>query len=246
MIPKIAVQLYTVREECQEDFVGTLEKVAALGYEGVELAGTYGLSSEVLKNHLNRLQLEVVGHHIMLEALEDDLEEVIAYNKAIGNDVIICPWATWDTEEELRHLADRLNTIGKRLEAVGLTFLYHNHHHEFEKIGDMYGLDLLFQLTRESHMLMELDTHWVKRAGLEVLPYMDANGSLIRRIHIKDMQELDGEMTFAAIGEGFMDIPAILKKAEAINCPWAIVENDQPQPDGMTNITQSIQYLQSL
>jgi sugar phosphate isomerase/epimerase len=32
----IALQLYTLREETQKDFTGTLEKVAEIGYEGVE------------------------------------------------------------------------------------------------------------------------------------------------------------------------------------------------------------------
>ncbi len=246
MIPKIAVQLYTVREECKDDFIGTLEKVAALGYEGVELAGTHGLSAHELKNHLDRLHLDVVGHHIGIELLEDDLDQVITYNKAIGNEVIICPWAKWNTEEEFHDLVNRLNIIGQRLKKADLMFLYHNHDHEYEKIGDQYGLDLLFQLTKEGHMLMELDTHWVKRAGIDVLSYIDANASLIKRLHIKDMQEVDGELTFAAVGEGFMDIPAIIKKAEAIQCPWVVVENDQPKPDGITNITQSIQYLHTL
>ena len=37
----IALQLYTIREETEKDFRSALEKVAEIGYTGVELAG-YG------------------------------------------------------------------------------------------------------------------------------------------------------------------------------------------------------------
>jgi len=37
----IALQLYSVREACQENFPGTLKAVAEMGYEGVDFAGTY-------------------------------------------------------------------------------------------------------------------------------------------------------------------------------------------------------------
>jgi sugar phosphate isomerase/epimerase len=36
----IALQLYTLRDETADDFPGTLRKVAELGYQGVEFAGT--------------------------------------------------------------------------------------------------------------------------------------------------------------------------------------------------------------
>ncbi|MDF2441058.1 MAG: hypothetical protein JWN98_2042, partial [Abditibacteriota bacterium] len=35
----IALQLYSVREDCKRDLPGTLKAVAEMGYEGVEFAG---------------------------------------------------------------------------------------------------------------------------------------------------------------------------------------------------------------
>lgn len=74
---KLAVQLYTVREEAGKDFIGTLEKVAALGYEGVEFAGFFDIPANVLKYQLDRLGLTPVGSHTPLEQLVDHLDEVI-------------------------------------------------------------------------------------------------------------------------------------------------------------------------
>ena len=38
----VALQLYTVRDNVAEDFVGTLVKVKEMGYDGVEFAGLFG------------------------------------------------------------------------------------------------------------------------------------------------------------------------------------------------------------
>ena len=39
---KLGLQLYNFRNELNEDFRGTLKKIAALGFSGVEFAGNYG------------------------------------------------------------------------------------------------------------------------------------------------------------------------------------------------------------
>ena len=46
----IALQLYSVREQAEKDFIGTLKRVAKIGYKGVEGSGFYGLApKEALK-----------------------------------------------------------------------------------------------------------------------------------------------------------------------------------------------------
>jgi len=43
----IAVQLYSVREECAQDLPGTLKAVAEMGYEGVDFAGYHELPWDI-------------------------------------------------------------------------------------------------------------------------------------------------------------------------------------------------------
>lgn len=43
----VALQLYSVRDEMAADFEGTLRKVKALGYDGVEFAGLFDHSAAV-------------------------------------------------------------------------------------------------------------------------------------------------------------------------------------------------------
>ena len=54
----IALQMFSLRDESEKDFVGTLKKVADMGYDGIEFAGYRGLSAEELKKVLNRSWFE--------------------------------------------------------------------------------------------------------------------------------------------------------------------------------------------
>ncbi len=72
MKAKIALQLWSVKEACEDDFFGTLEKVAEMGYDVVEFAGSYGKSSSVIEAKLAEIRIEGAGLHISKEQLEVD------------------------------------------------------------------------------------------------------------------------------------------------------------------------------
>ena len=94
----VAVQMYTLREESEKDFVGTLKKVAEIGYQGVEFAGYYGMSAKNLKKVIDDLGLKAASSHIPLDALKEDLSSVIAYQHEIGSSKIVCPFLAPNTE----------------------------------------------------------------------------------------------------------------------------------------------------
>jgi sugar phosphate isomerase/epimerase len=60
----IALQLYTVRDELAVDYVGTLQKVAEIGYTAVELGRADVLAYTDLQAVLSDLGLRAVAMHI--------------------------------------------------------------------------------------------------------------------------------------------------------------------------------------
>ena len=68
----IALQVYSVRDFAEKDFKGTMEKVKAMGYEGVELAGLYGHNAVELKKILDEVGLAFISAHVPLTELEKD------------------------------------------------------------------------------------------------------------------------------------------------------------------------------
>ncbi|HPC77854.1 MAG TPA: sugar phosphate isomerase/epimerase, partial [bacterium] len=88
----IALQMYTVRDYSEKNFIETVKKVAEIGYKGIELAGTYGVKSDELKQILDSLDLKVCGSHIPIDLLEKDFDNIVKFNLELGNKNIVCPW----------------------------------------------------------------------------------------------------------------------------------------------------------
>ena len=61
---KIGLQLYSVREDMQKDFEGTLKKVKEMGYDGVEFAGLYGKTAAEVKAICKEVGLVPISAHI--------------------------------------------------------------------------------------------------------------------------------------------------------------------------------------
>ena len=63
MAKPVALQLYSLRNECKEDFEGTLKKVKEMGYDGVEFAGRHGKSAAEVKK-LCADNIKMLGYYI--------------------------------------------------------------------------------------------------------------------------------------------------------------------------------------
>ncbi|WP_317368336.1 TIM barrel protein [uncultured Tyzzerella sp.] len=234
---KLALQLYTIREELQKDFVKTLEEVANLGFEGVEFAGFYNIDAHVMKSNLDRLNLKAVASHTPYEHIVDKADEVINYNKIIGNKNIVCPYYDIKTKEDLDKIISGLKAIVDKYNQNGMELFYHNHDHEFIKFDNKYALDILLEKL-DNKLKLELDTFWVYCANINVLEYMQNNKNM-KLIHLKDGINRDTK----ALGEGNAPIKDIFEKAKQLGIEWAIVENDMPLPNGLEDVKRSVKYI---
>lgn len=235
---KLALQLYTVREECQKDFIKTLEKVSKLGFEGVEFAGFYNTDAKELKKYLEKFNLKAVGSHTPFEDIVYKCDEIISYNKEIGNKNIVCPYYNLKTKEDLDNFINGLKMVIDKYEDNEMTLFYHNHTHEFEKIDNEYIFDILIK-SFDSKLKIELDTFWAYSANVNVIEYIEKNLTNLKLLHLKDGIESKPK----ALGEGKTPIIEIFRNAKKNNIEWIIVENDEPIPNGIEDITRSIMYI---
>src|SRR3546814_329849 len=90
----IGIQLYTVRELFANDPMGTLEKVAAIGYREVEYGGGgYDkMDHAALRKTMDRLGLTSPSIHVGYETLASDFDGAVAMTKALGADTLIVPY----------------------------------------------------------------------------------------------------------------------------------------------------------
>ena len=245
----LAVQLYTLRH--LSDDAKELIKIAAdAGYAGVE--GGYGpdMDAEELKKVLDENGVEMVSAHVMVDALENNLDSAVAFQKTLGNDTLIIPWISdanySDSAESWQKLGERFNKIAQRVKDEGMTLLYHNHSFEFGEYDGKLGLEHL--LDRAPDLGLELDIGWCQEGGVDPLPLLDKYAGRVRRVHVKDRApegenlEQDG---WADVGHGVIDWPPLLEAARDAGAEWFVVEHDTPA-DPVRTIKRSFDYLETL
>lgn len=246
----IALQLYSIREDCARDLSGTLKAVAEMGYDGVEFAGYYGWSADELRGLLDNLNLKVAGTHIGLDSLLNGaLDETIEFNKKIGNKFLIVPWLP---EERRRsksawlETAQLMNDIAKKLKPHGLCVGYHNHTFEFQPIDGELPWDIFFSST-VPEVVMQLDTGNAMHGGVSpegVLEILKRYPGRAITVHLK---EFSATNELAVIGEGDMRWGDFLKLCETIGgTEWYIIEQESYAYEPLECARRCIQNLKKM
>jgi len=226
----IALQLYTVRDETAKDFCGTVRKVANMGYGGIELAGTGGLSAAEMSDLLAETGLKVAGSHVMVNLFAEQLDELIDYYSAIGAKYVGIPALPGELRnvEGFKSVAKLMNEAGKAMQDAGLSLYYHNHNFEFEDLGGgVRGMDILFAETDPKVAFFEIDCYWAVYAGVDPAELIKSQAGRYPLIHLKDMVGTGSERTFAEVGEGIIDWQPVFAASEAQGAVWYIVEQDR-------------------
>lgn len=239
----VSLQLFTLRNESQHDFTGTLKKVADIGYKGVEFAGYGNLSAGELKKNLDKFHLKASGSHVGMDQLESSLDSVIEYNIEIGNKYIVCPCANYNSKQDFLDMTVKLNKIGQKCKDKGLQLCYHNHAHEFKVYDGTYGLDILYSETDPDLVKAEFDVYWIQYAGINPVDYIKKHRDRCELIHLKDMAK---DRTFAEVGNGTMDIKSIIETSKECGAKCFIVEQDECKRPPFESVKMSFDYLNVL
>jgi len=268
----VAVQVYSVRDDAAKDFKGTLQKIKEMGYEGVELAGLYGMAPEEVRRIADEVGIPVISAHVPIDQLRADMEKTIEDYATIGCQYIAIPWLGNEDRPggpNYENLLKDLERIGKACKSKGITLLYHNHDFEFVRMEDgTYGLDAMYAAVSPEYLQTELDTCWVKVAGEDPAKYIEKYSGRSPVVHLKDfykegmpqnMYELigtkvekkadapKGYFEFRPVGYGMQDVPALLEASLKAGAKWVVVEQDASNNrPPMEAIKMSREYLKKL
>ncbi|OAS17983.1 sugar phosphate isomerase/epimerase family protein [Paenibacillus oryzisoli] len=241
----IGLQLYTLRNEMNQDVATTLQKVAEMGYEGVEFAGYYNFSPEQLEKLLNNLSLQAIGSHVSMDRLRNHLAEEIAMNVAIGSRYVICPGINQEERQSLPETVAFFNKCSEQFRKHGIAFGFHNHYVEFtEAYGDQIWFDAFFGSMSPENMKSELDVCWVHKAGCDPIAYLEKYAGRVPLLHLKDIRKFaDGTYQTLELGRGEMNLPAIMRAAEKAGTRWLIVEQDDCDLPALESVQISMNWL---
>ncbi|WP_261304972.1 sugar phosphate isomerase/epimerase family protein [Paenibacillus andongensis] len=201
MSMNVAINVFSVNKQLNEDYFGTLEGLARIGYRYVELIATDmskkrfsdTITAKELKKKLANLNLTPIASHEGLAPglkLEDlNWEFIIPYNVEVGIQRIVLPSLRITSREEALRMAEKLNIIGTKCHNEGIQFYIHNHALEFKPEGESTLFHLLLDHTDPKYLKVELDLAWVLRGNCDPIHLLNQLGERCDLVHQRDINK---------------------------------------------------------
>ena len=270
-LDQIGLQLSTVTRLMVQDFEGTLEQVARIGYSLVEFSamGILGrpiqhvqqlLAENGLEAPLGRVSpklpanvmqmpreeaMRVFAERGQAKYLVENVKQALEGAQALGQKVINLP-ALPPTEfaslDQVKRNIDHINAAGEVCAAQGVQFGYHNHDWELTPIDGIIPYDLMIEQTDPQNVSFQLDSYWIVKGGGSLSDYLGRHRGRFNSCHLKDIDE-HGD--FEDVGHGTIDFPRFVAEAQAAGARYFFVERDDP-PDPANAMRRSYDYIRDM
>lgn len=219
----IAIQMYSIKDITNENYLEGFKLVSKLGFKNIELAGDYGLSATEFKAVCDEYGLKVISAHIPgTKKTPEEIKKLIDFHSAIGNKMIICPHSNSRDLESSKEAAKNLKETQDILESEGFVFGYHNHGFELDKVdGDLRAIDII----AAEGVKLQPDIHWVKVGGAEPLEFMKQYADQIVSLHFKEYGPGNTNPEFG--NGGVLDWQAIMDLGKKIGVEYNILEQEE-------------------
>ncbi|GGG05353.1 sugar phosphate isomerase/epimerase family protein [Paenibacillus abyssi] len=245
--PQVGIQLYTLRDQTENDFLGTIKKVAEIGYSVVEFAGYFGTPAKELKKVLDDTGLKAPSAHIGLNwedpsKRESELAAQIEYAQEIGLSYIVTPYAPLPENPTMADVDQFVSVIEKaaqQVTAAGLKYGYHNHAFEFKQVEGKAVIDHLLERVPADLLFAEFDLGWVHMGGQKPVDYINKYAGRVPLAHFKDFG--DGRSD-TEIGRGVVDFDSVLAVSEQAGILYYIVEQEQFEGSSLDSAAISLEF----
>jgi len=251
------VQLYTLRSILPQKPLEVLKEVEQIGFREAEVIGG-GL--ETIWPSLKQTALKPVSIHLdtaLFTTNQDKLPAALDDAKKRGIEYAVCPYIAPKDRggvDVIRRLAETLNKAGEMCNKSGMRLCYHNHAFEFEPAEGGTLLDVLMKTAEPKLVSLELDIMWSTVAGVDPVSVLQKYKGRVALIHLKNVapgvekryNENVPRTAFREVGDGVIDIKAVLKAATATGVQHFFVEQDQTPGNPVDSIRKSFDYLAKL
>jgi|GEM_PF-842041 len=240
---QIGVVGFTIRSQIGQDALGTLTATQSCGITNYEFSGSaaalQGKSPAELAEIAEQLDLNVPSIGVSGTDLSDRIDEVAEAANLLGAKFVRISGSGTEPAQ-FEAIAANMEAAGIALAPHGIRVAYHNHGEVFPVLSNgKTGLEILAENTTPERVGFELDLYWAVAAGADPVEIIQQFPGRFPLFHVKDRK--DG--TFATVGQGDIDFQRIFAYRELAGVEWYFIENDQPQPDGITSACESYAYL---
>ena len=228
----VAYQLYSARELASQDLLSVLKALRKMGYDGVEFAGFYGHTADKIRDMLAETGLKAISSHVAINLIEEDMQGVIDYHKAISCPYIAVPYLPAERRAGKPGFAGALRTIwtfGCLCRENGIQLLYHNHDFEFAPLQDSNKsmMDVLLEESDPALIHLIPDVAWIHFAGCDPVTFLKENADRVKVVHFKDyVKKADARPKFASLGQGVVPLRECFAVCREQEIPYVMYEQD--------------------
>ncbi len=183
------------------------------------------------------------------ETLATHFDKIVADCKKLNCEFVrigMLPFNCMASLDEALHFCRMANVAAEKLADQGIKLYYHNHHIEFQKFDGKTLLDIIRD--NADQLGFELDVHWIHRGGYDPVKVLADYAGKVDLVHLKDyrighipqeafammgkgdfkgfMQEFNNVVQFAEVGEGSLDMDAIIKQSLKSGAKYFFIEQD--------------------
>jgi sugar phosphate isomerase/epimerase len=222
----IGFQSWSVQQLIQKDFDGTMKKMAAFGFQSMELCsppsyrmsgfgGLLGMKGAELRQRINDSGLICESCHYQWGELKTSLEERITYAKELGLQQMILSTfglnAAKATMDDWKKNADELNKVGEKASSAGIQLGFHNHDWEFGKIDGVLIYDELLKILDPNLVKLQFQVAVIS-LGYEADKYFTQYPGRFISLHLVDWAPAEKKQV--AVGEGSIDMKKLFAAAK--------------------------------
>jgi len=255
LVENTGIQLYSLRNQFENDIPGTLETIQSWGIEVIEGGeNTYGMDEDefILLLKDNNIKTVSVGTNLL--ELKNNPQETIRRAKAFGAKYAMCPWIEHDgdnfTFEDTKNAVAIFNEAGKLLKENDITLVYHPHGYEFRP----YENGTLFDYMAKNaiNFDFEMDVYWVVHGGENPMTLFERYPDKFKLMHLKDMKKgTKGNNTGhgnvednVILGTGMIDIKSLVLKGQELGVEYMFIEDESSRV--VQQVPSSLAFLKSL
>ena len=234
----IALQLFSVRNQCARDLPATLARVKQIGFTGVELAGDYGHTAAQFRHYLDDHDLACCGAHVGFDQLSPPkYQATVDFMQTLGNKKVIVPGLPGKYTQTLagwRDAAALFTNLSHQLRTAGFDLGYHNHAVEFKSLDGERPIDVFLKSAPD--VFLELDLGGAGYGGASPVEVLESYPQRVKMIHAKDYTATKPDLL---IGSGSMDWPGLFRAAAHSAIDWYVIEHDSISGPDLADIADS-------
>jgi len=222
----IGCQTWPVRKMVEKDFPGTVQKLARIGFQTIELcspagyadsgfAGLAKYNGTDLRKILSDAGVSCISSHFSIQELRDNQSGRIAWASDVGLKQMIVPSLDGPkkpTLDDVKRAADEYNKMGENAAKAGIQQGLHNEDFELSTVDGKRTYDVLFGLLDPKLVKFQFQVSTVS-SGYDAADYFTKYPGRFMSMHVQGWSAKTRKIV--PVGQGTLDWKRIFTAAKA-------------------------------